>query len=293
VVTGLAAAAGVAAAGGLATGAAVNLLICSALGAGAAGAIAALVLFRMRKAPIMLQVAVAALAPVLAVAIGVTWATYDMFLMDHDLWVLWVVLIGAGAVGMVIALLLGRRVAAASRSVGEIAKRLGEPETASPAQRSEAGRRQGRPGEFNTLAQELQVTSARLTEVRNRAEAIERSRRNLVAGVSHDLRTPLAGIRAMIEALEDGVVTEPSTVRRYYRTIRLEADRLAGLVDDLFELSRIQSGALRLEVETVALDELIADAIAGASPAARSKAIELRSCGPVPRPWSSWPRPRC
>ena len=73
---------------------------------------------------------------------------------------------------------------------------------------------------------------------------IEASRRELVAWVSHDLRTPLAGMRAMAEALEDGVVTDPATVADYHRRIRVETDRMAQLVDDLFELSRINAGAL-------------------------------------------------
>jgi signal transduction histidine kinase len=80
----------------------------------------------------------------------------------------------------------------------------------------------------------------------------------------------------MVEALEDGVVTDAATVERYHRTMRLEADRLAGLVDDLFELSRIEAGALSMELERVALDELVADAVAGASIAAAAKGIALR-----------------
>jgi signal transduction histidine kinase len=87
---------------------------------------------------------------------------------------------------------------------------------------------------------------ARLDQARQRERAVETSRRELVARISHDLRTPLAAIRGMAEGLEDGVVIEPDTVGRYYRTLRVEADQLAGLVDDLFELSRINAGTLRL-----------------------------------------------
>ena len=82
---------------------------------------------------------------------------------------------------------------------------------------------------------------------------MEASRRELVAWVSHDLRTPLAGLRAMAEALEDGVVTDPETVADYHRRIRVETDRMASLVDDLFELSRINAGALRLSLASVSL----------------------------------------
>ena len=111
-----------------------------------------------------------------------------------------------------------------------------------------------------------------------RPTATEQSRRDLVAWVSHDLRTPLAGLRAMVEALEDGIVDDEATVARYYATMRQEVDRLAGLVDDLFELSRIHSGSLRLELEPVPLDELIDHAMAGALATAQARRVELQNC---------------
>ena len=97
-----------------------------------------------------------------------------------------------------------------------------------------------------------------------REAAVEASRRDLVAQVSHDLRTPLAGLRAMAEALEDGVAADP---QRYYHQIRVEVDRLATMVDDLFELARIQAGALQLSLEQVSVDELVSDAARRGRPA--------------------------
>jgi signal transduction histidine kinase len=259
-------------AGGFPAGDAVRLVAYSVAGAAVAGIVAGGLLWALRRATIGLQVAVAALAAVLAVAIGVAWAASEMFIMKHDLRVLWVVLISAGTVGLIVAVLLGRRVADASRSVGEMARRLGEtgPEPLGGRSRSAA------PGELAALATELEQTSARLAETQAQAAALERSRRELVAWVSHDLRTPLAGVRAMVEALEDRVVEDDETVARYYATMRREIDRLAGLVNDLFELSRIQSGALSLDIESVALDELVGDAVAGAAIAAAAKGIDLR-----------------
>src|SRR5207253_6633093 len=117
--------------------------------------------------------------------------------------------------------------------------------------------------ELDGLRRELTTTADRLAESRERERALERSRRELVAWVSHDLRTPLAGLRAMAEALEDGVATDPA---RYHHRIRVEADRLAALVDDLFELSRIQAGALRLTLERVPVADVVSDALASAQP---------------------------
>lgn len=273
---GLLGATAAAGAGGFPGGDAVRLVAYSAAGAAVAGLVAGVLLYALRRATIGVQAAVAALAAVLAVAIGVAWAASQMFLMKHDLRVLWVVLVSAGTVGLIVAVLFGRRVADASRSVGELARRLGDSgPDADLVGRARAGRAAA-PGELAVLAGELQQTSARLAEAQAQAAALERSRRELVAWVSHDLRTPLAGVRAMIEALEDRVVEDDETVARYYGTMRREIDRLAGLVNDLFELSRIQSGALALDIESVALDELVGDAVAGAAIAASAKGIDLR-----------------
>jgi signal transduction histidine kinase len=102
--------------------------------------------------------------------------------------------------------------------------------------------------------------------------SIEASRRDLVAWVSHDLRTPLAGLRAMAEALEDGVVDDPA---RYYERIRVEVDRLSQMVDDLFELSRIQSGTLKLSLGPVSASDLVSDTLAAVEPIAKAKGVRL------------------
>ncbi len=113
------------------------------------------------------------------------------------------------------------------------------------------------------------------TEARARERQIEASRRELVAWVSHDLRTPLAGLRAMAEALEDGVVSEPATIADYHHRMRLETDRMTGLVDDLFELSRINAGALRLSLDSVFLGDVVSDAVASAAPVAGARRVRL------------------
>jgi signal transduction histidine kinase len=124
-------------------------------------------------------------------------------------------------------------------------------------------------------------------ESAERERALEASRRDLVAWVSHDLRTPLAGLRAMAEALEDGVVDEPAQVAAYHSALRREADRLAGMVDDLFELSRIQAGALRLHLDAVPLGDLVSDAVAVVGPAAARKRVRVLAGGA-----GAWPTVR-
>jgi signal transduction histidine kinase len=260
-----------------------GLVLSWSLGSAAVAAVVAATLLRvLRHARLAVQAGIAALAPVLAVTVALVGTATTMFISAHDLRALLVVTVAAGTVGLVTALALGQRVAAASTSLGDLAQRIGD-DGAAAASLVRGGGPRG-PSELVRLAAELEGALARLAETREQAAAAEDSRRQLVAWVSHDLRTPLAGIRAMVEALEDGVVDDAETVARYYRTMGRETDRLAGLVDDLFELSRIQAGAVNLDLEQIALDELISDAVAGVSMAAGAKGIDLRGEVATPTP---------
>jgi signal transduction histidine kinase len=190
-----------------------------------------------------------------------------MFLSNHDFGVLLLVCAVAGAVGVLTAVALARVVVAGSRALGVSAASLGEGAYL-PARGS-------LPQELAAVDRQLAEVSARLEASRSRERALEDSRRELVAWVSHDLRTPLAGIRAMAEALEDGVVEDQISIDRYHAGIRREADRLAVMVDDLFELSRINASALSLTLQEISLADLVSDAVASASPVAAAKGVRL------------------
>jgi signal transduction histidine kinase len=243
-----------------------------AAGTAAAAAVAgALVLRALRRRSLGTQAAAVAVVAVVGVGVGAWAGARAMFLSEHDLWALGVILVAAGAVGVASALILGRRVGAASEALVGVARRLGDGDS----QPAGSGPGPAAPQELARLHRELEVTSRRLEDARAREQALDGSRRELVAWVSHDLRTPLAGIRAIVEALEDGIVDDPETVARYYATLRGEADRLAELVDDLFELSRAQAGVLQLQLQRVSLGDLVSDALAGASPIAAAKGVRL------------------
>ncbi len=246
-----------------------ELVLLAAGTAGVAAMIGALVLHALRRWSLGAQAAAVAVVAVVGVGVGAWAGARAMFLSEHDLWALGVILVAAGVVGVASALVLGRRVGAASKALVDVARRLGERD-ARPAGPGPAA-----PQELARLHRELDLTSQRLEQARAREQALDSSRRELVAWVSHDLRTPLAGIRAIVEALEDGVVDDPATIARYYSTLRGEADRLAELVDDLFELSRAQAGVLELHIERVSLRDLVSDALAGASPVAAAKGVRL------------------
>jgi signal transduction histidine kinase len=241
-----------------------------AVGAGAAalGAIVTWAALRfLRGRSIGIQTFAVTAGTLLAVTIGAWAGARYMFLSDHDLSVLVVVLWATGSVGLISALVLGDRMAQANTSLIEAARRIGDGELAAASPAS------GMANETARLAIELEATSRRLDEARRRERAVESSRRELVAWMSHDLRTPLSGLLAIAEALEDGVVADDAA--HYYALMRQETERLAALVDDLFELSRTQAGVLRLELHQVSLTDVVSDAIAGIAPIAQAKGVRL------------------
>jgi signal transduction histidine kinase len=206
-------------------------------------------------------VAVVAVAAVLADVLGTARA---MFLSGHDFSVVLLVALVAGLVGVAFAFAVGAAFATWSNALRDEARRFG---TSGSFTSTAVG-----PAELHELADELSRAGERLRESRVREERLEESRRELVSWVSHDLRTPLAGLRAMTEALEDGLAEDPA---RYHRQMRNEVDRMVRMVDDLFELSRIHAGVLQLRPQSVALGDLVSEAIAGADPVARARGVRL------------------
>jgi signal transduction histidine kinase len=232
-----------------------------------------LVALRMlRSRSMATSVAVVAGVSALSVAVAAGVGGAAMFLTRSELDVVLVIAAVSGLAGLVAAFVLARSMVVGSRALVASAREIG------------AGAVLPLPdvptAELSALAAELSTANDRLAVARDRAAALEKSRRELVAWVSHDLRTPLAGLRAMAEALEDGVVDDTETVDRYHRGIRTETDRLTGLVDDLFELSRIHAGSLRLSLQQVALADLVSDALASADPVARAKGVRLEGRAP-------------
>ncbi|MDH2393075.1 HAMP domain-containing sensor histidine kinase [Streptomyces sp. HNM0663] len=235
------------------------------LGAGFAGVLGALALRLLRHRSVAVSLTVVAAVTVTAMLAGTLAVAQAMFLSPHDLKVVTMVAAMAAAVSLAVALLLGRWVVARSRELTQAARSFGEGGAFSAPDRAPTA-------ELAELSRELAATSEKLAASRERERALEASRRELVAWISHDLRTPLAGLRAMSEALEDGVVQDPE---RYFTQIRTEVDRLNGMVGDLFELSRIHAGALALTPTRMSVYDLVGEALAGADPLAREHGVRL------------------
>ncbi|WP_405828814.1 sensor histidine kinase [Streptomyces sp. NBC_00105] len=244
------------------------------LGAAAAGLFGAVALRVLRRRSVAVSLAVVAAVAVSAMLTGTLAVAWAMFLSSHDLAVVTTVVAMAAAVSLGTALLLGRQVVLRCRELVGAAHDFGEAGTfTAPAVPA--------PAELAALSRELALTSERLVASRERERALETSRRELVAWISHDLRTPLAGLRAMSEALEDGMAADPA---RYHQQMRAEVERLNSMVTDLFELSRIHAGALSLSPTRMSLYDLVGDALAGADALAREHRVRLAGGGVAPLP---------
>ncbi|MEO6117077.1 MAG: HAMP domain-containing sensor histidine kinase [Pseudolysinimonas sp.] len=246
-----------------------DLLIVIAISLGCAvatGLVGLLVLRLTRRSSMLVQLCVVVVTAIVSVAVGMIAAGQAMYVSPEDLVVTFWVAGFAAVVSVVIAILLGRTFTRTSNRLRTMTRALGDGERFDHVVGTD-------PAEFTTLASDLASTSRKLAEAREEVAVLDASRRDLVAWISHDLRTPLAGLRAMAEALEDGLAADP---QRFHRQMRAQVDHLSAMVDDLFELSRIHSGNLALELGPVSLYDLVSDAVAEIGALAESRSITLK-----------------
>ena len=249
----------------------------AALGAAAVGLVGLLVLLALRRRSVAASLAVLTAVAVGSMLAGTISVSRAMLLNRHDLGVVTTVCAVAAVTATITALLLAHWVVGGHRALEQAARALAD--AGDDESRTDGGFVQPTtpmPAELASLARQLADTSARLAASRARERRLEASRRELVAWISHDLRSPLAGLRAMAESLEDGIAEDPA---RYHRLIRGDVERLSGMVGDLFELSRIQAGSLTLSPTRMSVYDLVSDAIAGAGPLATEQGVRLADNG--------------
>jgi signal transduction histidine kinase len=215
-------------------------------------------------------VAVALLAAVIAIAnIGVL--TLRMTVSEHDATLVAVLLLYSAAAGVAGALVVARSSTEAVTRLDRAARRLGEGDLESRVGRLDAG------PELDTLGATLDDMATKLQEARQRERAAEAMRRDLITTVSHDLRTPLASLRAMVEAIDDGVVADPPSLQRYTHEMRRSVRQLSELVDDLFELTQLDAGAIEAESARADLATIVVEAVAAVALQAEEKGLHLVS----------------
>jgi signal transduction histidine kinase len=191
-----------------------------------------------------------------------------MFISGHDLALLLTMLTFAAALSVGFGLLYAMPL---SRRIGRVragTQRIAGGELGSEVRVEGHDEVAGLADDFNRMARALEAAAEGEREM-------EKARRDLVAAVSHDLRTPLAATRALIEALADGVANDPQTERRYLSSASRELEHLSRLVDDLFELARIDAGVLDLTLEEASLHDMVSDTISSFQPQAEQKGVRL------------------
>jgi signal transduction histidine kinase len=216
------------------------------------------------------RVAVAHVVGVVTVLLIIIVTAYTMFISSHDLWLLGLLLGYSAAISLIFSLvasasigesLRGLSVAASRMSNGDLSVRVpvtGESELADVAE------------SFNTMAARLESAFARQRE-------LEEARQGLIAAVSHDLRTPLASLRVMVEAIADGVASDPATVRRYVSSMEREIVHLGKLIDDLFEMARLDAEHVSLRLEPSAIGLLVNETLEAMDAQAARQRIALQA----------------
>ena len=241
-------------------------------------AVAAAVLGRWttRLASLRSAMVVTAIGAVAAAATAIVASASAMFISGHDLRLVLVALGLGVALGIVLAITVARPLEEDLSAIRQTASRVatGDREVRTGVQRAD---------EVGALAAALDEMIGQLAAAEEQRHRMEQARRSFLAAVGHDLRTPLTSLRGAIEAIEDGMVDDPA---RYLAAMRADVTLLGSLVDDLFLLSRIESGALDLAVEDADLAELADEAAEVASLAARGRSqqveVALETTGSVP-----------
>ena len=214
-----------------------------------------------------LQTSVIAIA-VLAVGLVVMSAVLSAALMSftvHDITVLVVVLAFGLGLGLITTVALARPLADDLDRIRAAAHRvaLGDLETRTGVVRGD---------ELGMAADAIDDMIARLADATDERARQRSARREFLAAVGHDLRSPLAALRVAVEALEDGLAPDP---QRYLRSMRADVDALSHLVDDLFLLSTIEAGNLKFDRVPVDVAELADESIEALHPVARERQVEL------------------
>lgn len=231
----------------------------------------ALVAPALARAPVNLRFAGIAIFAALAGLANLAVLSLLMVVDEHDAGQIALLLIYSTAVGIGTALAAARASTEAVDRLSGAARRLAEGDLEARVGELRAG------PELDALGRALDEMAERLGRSLARERAAESQRRDLITAVSHDLRTPIAGIRAMVEAIDDGVVEDGPTIRRYVREMRRSVDSLVVLIDDLFELVQLDAGAIESESERSRLTDVVRSALAAVDVQAAEKGLALET----------------
>ena len=213
-------------------------------------------------------VLVAVLTAVLAL-LNVGFTAFLMFLSPHDLALLGGLLAFALGMSVFVAFSVSQTVSGSIHELLDAVRNFN-------AGNLQAKVPVGTSDEVGELASAFNDMSQRLKESFSKERELEQNRREMMQAVSHDLRTPLASIQAMVESINDGVVSDEETVKRYMRSTQTEVENLSQLINDLFELAQLDAGLLDLRIEPSSIQDLISDTLESMSAQAQAQKLTLR-----------------
>jgi two-component system sensor histidine kinase BaeS len=191
-----------------------------------------------------------------------------MFASRHDLLLAMVLLVFSGGMATVLGYFLANTVTDRIHALEQAAGQLAQG-------RLDVRLRVTGRDELAGLAESFNHMAARLQAADQEQRETERMRTDLIAWVGHDLQTPLASIRLVIEALADGVVEDQEAASRLLRTAQRDVQSLSGLIDDLSQMAQIDAGGLRLEREPSSLADLISDSLESFSQLAGLRGVSI------------------
>ena len=191
-----------------------------------------------------------------------------MFASEHDLLLAIVLLFFASGIAMILGYFLSSTITERINLLKGAAQKLAQGELQTRVPVSGRDEVSALASAFNQMAEQLQAADRKQRE-------LESLRRDLIAWVGHDLQTPLTSMRAILEALADGVVDEPEMVRRYLLTAQRDVMSLSALIDDLFQMSQLDAGGFPLHRAPASLSDLVSDTLESFSHLARQQEITL------------------
>jgi signal transduction histidine kinase len=213
------------------------------------------------------QLAAGAAITVCLVSLGVGAIALLMFLSAHDALVMGLLVVFAGGLIAYSASVLAGGVMTDIEAVRDGLQAVGE------GRRDVEIRTKG-CDELAELAAEANRMAVQLGDREAERDAAEAARRDLIAAVSHDLRTPLTSLRLLADAIEDDLV-DLDTRQRYLGQMSLHIASLSALVEDLFELARLEAGDIQWSMQQVALDELIEETVEAMRPYAEKSSVAV------------------
>jgi signal transduction histidine kinase len=215
------------------------------------------------------QLTAGAVLTVALVSLGMGAVALLMFLSAHDALIMALLLVFAGALTAYAALVLFRGVLEDVESLRDGLRAVGEGSR-------DVEIRTGARDELADLAGAANRMTSQLAERESQRDSAEAARRDLIAAVSHDLRTPLTSLRLLADAIEDDLV-DPDTRRRYLEQMSVHITSLSALIEDLFELSRLEAGDIEWSMQRVALDELVEETVEAMRPQAERQRVAVRA----------------